>query len=102
MQCRRFKAVLVGILWFLVFSVHRASAELPPNPIFPSKGEQVLLDLIKGLPLNDIKSALDHFPVPYVLVASANGAAPTIANNKAGAPTRIDADRDGSTGTGGQ
>jgi len=93
----------VCILGFSLAAVHNAWAQqLPPNPIVPNKGEQVLLDLIKGLPLNDIRSALDHFPVPYVVVASANGATPIIDNNKAGSPTRIDADGDRSTGTGGQ
>ena len=71
------------------------------NPIDPGSGEANLLDIIDALPLNDITSALNSFPVPYVVVASANGAEPTIANNRAGAPTRLDADRSKTTGKGG-
>src|SRR5215470_1980044 len=102
MVTSRTYSVCIGVFAFLLLSITRVSAELPPNPIVPNQGEQVLLDLIKNLPLNNIRAALDHFPVPYVLVASANGAPPTIVNNKAGSPTRIDADGDLSTGTGGQ
>ena len=72
-----------------------------PDPIDPSNGEQNLLDLIEGLPLNEIETALDHFPIPYVVVASAGGAAPTIESKKAGSPIRIDADGTRDTGKGG-
>lgn len=83
-------------------STQSASGELPPEPIHPNRGEAVLLDVVNSLSLKDIRTALDHFPVPYVVVASGNGASPTIANNKAGSPTRIDADSNKNTGTGGQ
>jgi hypothetical protein len=78
-----------------------ASADEIPNPIDPSSGEANLLEIIDGLPLNEIESALDHFPIPYVVVASAGGAAPTIKNDNAGSPTRIDADDSAATGRGG-
>lgn len=73
----------------------------PPAPINPSRGEAELLEIINKLPLNDIDKALDRFPVPYVVVASAGGASPTIKNNRAGAPTRVDADNSLLTGKGG-
>lgn len=70
-------------------------------PIDPSAGEANLLGLIDSLPLNDIQSALDHFPIPYVVIASAGGGPPVVANNRAGAPTRVDADSSKATGKGG-
>ena len=72
-----------------------------PEPIDPTSGQQNLLDLIKSLPINDVQSALDHFPVPYVVCASAGTAAPTCVNQKAGSPQRLDADKSNATGKGG-
>ncbi|MCA9864817.1 MAG: hypothetical protein KC432_17400, partial [Thermomicrobiales bacterium] len=82
-------------------AIRPAEAQIPPNPIDPNNGEQSLLDVVNSLPVNDIQHALDNFPVPYVVYATANGAAPTVKNNKAGVPTRVDADRSKSTGQGG-
>ena len=61
---------------------------------------QSLLDLINALPLNDIQSALDQFPVPYTVIAQANGGPPVVENNKAGSPTRVDADSSKGDGSG--
>lgn len=72
-----------------------------PLPIDPDSGEANLLDLINSLPLNDVQQALDNFPVPYVVVATASGADPTVVNKNAGSPVRIDADRSKATGKGG-
>jgi hypothetical protein len=92
--------VLSFVLALSLVVVPGAVAEIP-NPIDPSSGEQNLLDIIDGLPLNEIEAALDNFPIPYVVVASANGAAPTIETKKAGSPIRIDADASKATGRGG-
>ncbi len=72
-----------------------------PLPIDPDSGEANLLDLINAIPLNDVQQALDNFPVPYVVVATASGADPTVVNKNAGSPVRIDADRSKATGKGG-
>jgi len=61
---------------------------IPPNPIVPTKGEQNLMDVVQKFPLKDIQTALDNFPVPYVVVAQAG------AGRKAEAPaTRALSDR---------
>ncbi|MEN8235792.1 MAG: hypothetical protein ABFR89_12825, partial [Actinomycetota bacterium] len=102
---RRVPSIVVVLLLVAAMMVAApgASAEaFPPNPIDPSSGELNLLDIIDGLPLNEIETALDHFPIPYVVVASADGAGPFVANNRAGAPTRIDADDSKATGKGGK
>lgn len=72
-----------------------------PLPIDPDSGELNLLELINDIPLNEVQQALDNFPVPYVVVATANGADPTVVNKNAGSPVRIDADRSKTTGKGG-
>ncbi|HEY4668686.1 MAG TPA: hypothetical protein VIH05_02825, partial [Tepidiformaceae bacterium] len=74
---------------------------LPTGPIDPDSGELSLLNLVNSLPINDIESALGEFPVPYIVVASAGGADPVIVANRAGSPTRIDADSSKATGQGG-
>ena len=71
------------------------------EPINPTSGQQNLLDLVQRLAIKDIQSALDHFPVPYVVCASAGGATPTCVNQKAGSPQRLDADKSKATGKGG-
>ncbi|CAN5550658.1 hypothetical protein BH23CHL2_BH23CHL2_01020 [soil metagenome] len=91
--------VLIAIL--ILGQARPAVGETPPAPIDPNNGEQKLLDIINAMPLNDIDQALDHFPVPYVVVAQAGSGPPVIANNRAGAPTRVDADSSKSTGNGG-
>jgi hypothetical protein len=73
----------------------------PPNPIAPTLGEANLLATVQNLANKQNLNAQDHYPVPFVIVASAGGAAPTVMNWKAGAPIRIDADRSLTTGYGG-
>ena len=72
-----------------------------PNPIFPIHGEVNLLSVIQKHADKQNLNAQDHFPVPYTIVVSAGGAAPTIKNWKAGAPVRLDADQSLATGKGG-
>jgi len=72
-----------------------------PDPISPNQGEATLLRVVNDKALRELETALDNFPVPYVVIASAGGAEPTLTNKKAGAPVRIDADRDRNTGKGG-
>lgn len=76
-------------------------ADLPPNPIVPAGGDLTLLNAINAIPLNDITSALDHFPVPYVVYAQAGSGPPVIMNQRAGSPVRVDADSSKTTGMGG-
>jgi hypothetical protein len=76
-------------------------ADLPPDPIVPVGGDLTLLNAINAIPLNDVQTALDHFPVPYVVYAQAGSGPPVIANNRAGSPTRLDADSNKATGQGG-
>lgn len=96
-------AAALGLIALLAASMglKTTSADDVPDPIDPDSGEANLLDLINSLPLNDVQQALDHFPVPYVVVATANGAPPTVVNKNAGSPVRIDADRSKATGKGG-
>src|SRR5215208_666934 len=77
------------------------ASQIPPYPIIPDNGETELLQLVNALPINDIKNALDNYPVPFVVVCSAAGAQPTVTNQKAGSPKRVDCDRSLSTGMGG-
>lgn len=94
--------LVVGLVFAMFGMFHGATGQaMPPDPIDPTKGEAALLRIINSLPLNAIQRAKDNFPVPYVVIASAGGASPTIANNRAGAPTRIDADQLRLTGQGG-
>ncbi|HEX9598430.1 MAG TPA: hypothetical protein VF963_03565 [Gaiellaceae bacterium] len=74
---------------------------IPPNPIVPTKGEQNLMDVVQKFQLKDIQTALDNFPVPYVVVAQAGAGPPIVTNQKAGSPKRIDADSNKATGKGG-
>ena len=95
-------AALFVVLITLFSAVQRSQAvDPPPSPIDPTSGQQNLLDLVKSLPINGIQSALDHFPVPYVVCASAGTATATCVNNKAGSPQRLDADKSKVTGKGG-
>jgi len=55
-----------------------------------ASGESNLLNLINDIPINDIESALDNFPVRYVVITSADGVSPTIATKNAGSPIRLD------------
>ncbi|MGH2711247.1 MAG: hypothetical protein ACRDH9_08610 [Actinomycetota bacterium] len=98
---RRFYLAVSGCLVLLFVFVRPGLGQTPPEPIDPGPGEERLLEIINEIPLNEIDKALDNFPVPYVVVASANGAEPTITNNRAGHPTRVDADRSRTTGQGG-
>lgn len=94
--------VVLGLVFAMFGMFHGASGQSStPDPIDPTTGEAALLKVINSIPLNAIENAKDQFPVPYVVIASAGGAAPTIASNRAGAPTRIDADRLLATGRGG-
>lgn len=72
-----------------------------PDPIDPTRGESNLLRVTQMQADNLHLNALDHFPVPFVVIASAGGAGPTVKNWKAGAPIRIDADSNKNTGQGG-
>src|SRR6266568_4192484 len=76
-------------------------ADLPPDPIVPGGGDLTLLNAIKAIPLNDITSALQNFPVPYVVYAQAGSGPAVIMNQRAGSPVRIDADSSKTTGYGG-
>jgi hypothetical protein len=76
-------------------------ADLPPDPIVPVGGDLTLLNAINAIPLNDVKTALDHFPVPYVVYAQAGSGPPVIVNQRAGSPVRVDADSSMTTGKGG-
>ena len=62
------------------------------GPIDPDSGEANLLDIIESIPLNDIQTALDNYPIPYVVIAQKNGQDPVVENNRAGSPTRVDVD----------
>jgi hypothetical protein len=97
--------LLAGIsmlaLTVLLFGATSAMADLPPDPIVPEHGEITLLDTINSIPLNDIKTALDHYPVPYVVVCQAGSGPPVSANQRAGSPTRVDCDSSKTTGKGG-
>jgi hypothetical protein len=72
-----------------------------PDPIDPTRGETNLLRVVQMMADKQNLNAQDNFPVPYTVVVSAGGAAPTVKNWKAGAPLRIDADRSLVTGQGG-
>lgn len=85
----------------MLVPARESKAEVPPAPIDPNNAEQTLLNLVNSLPINNVQNALDHFPVPYVACATANAAPLTCTNQKAGSPTRIDADKSKSTGQGG-
>ena len=62
---------MVGAVAPAIAPTSPVTAEDIPDPIEPTAGEAHLLELIDGLPLNDIEQALDNFPIPYVVVASA-------------------------------
>lgn len=96
-------AAALGLIALLAatMGLRTTSADHVPDPIDPDSGEANLLGLINSLPLNSVQQALDNFPVPYVVVATANGAVPTVVNKNAGSPVRIDADRSKTTGKGG-
>lgn len=96
-------AAALGLIALLsaTMGLKTTSADHVPDPIDPDSGEANLLDLINSIPLNTVQQALDNFPVPYVVVATANGAQPTVVNKNAGSPVRIDADRSKTTGKGG-
>ena len=93
--------VSVLSLGVLLLGAAAVRADLPPDPIVPIGGDLNLLSTINSLPLNDIASALDHFPVPYVVVCQAGAGPPVVANQRAGAPTRVDCDSSKATGKGG-
>src|SRR5215216_848538 len=96
-----FLLVFVLALVMLMLGPATVRADLPPDPIVPVGGDLNLLNTINSIPLNEIKSALDHFPVPYVVVCQAGAGPPVVANQRAGAPTRIDCDSSKTTGKGG-
>src|SRR5262249_6001262 len=73
----------------------------PPNPIDPTRGQSNLLRVVQMHADKQNLNAQDHFPVPFTVIASAGGAAPTVDNWHAGAPIRIDADQSKTTGQGG-
>ena len=78
------------------------SAVPAPDPIIPNNGETKLLEVVQKHADKMNLNAQDHFPVPFVVVASAGGGSDVVKNWKAGAPLRIDADQSKSTGKGGK
>ncbi len=72
-----------------------------PDPIDPTRGESNLLRVVQMHADKQNLNAQDHSPVPYTIIVSAGGAAPTVKNWHAGAPTRLDADQSKTTGQGG-
>lgn len=94
-------AALVLLAVISLFGVTERSRADVPSPIDPTSGQQNLLDLVKSLPINNIQSALDNYPVPYVVCASAGTATQTCVNQKSGSPQRLDADKNKATGKGG-
>src|SRR6266545_2866409 len=98
-----FYALPAAVLTCFVLLLGAAAvrADLPPDPIVPVGGDLNLLNTINSIPLNDIASALDHFPVPYVVVCQAGSGGPVVANQRAGSPTRLDCDSSKTTGRGG-
>ena len=91
-------ALTLGVL---LLGAGAGRADLPPDPIIPAGGDLNLLNTINSLPLNDIASALDHYPVPFVVVCQAGSGPPVIANQRAGSPKRVDCDSSKTTGKGG-
>ena len=80
----------------------RLLLSVPPMPIEPSKGEQKLMDVAVMHAERENFNALDHFPIPYAIVAQSGTAAPIIENWKAGnAFLSLDVDGDKATGKGG-
>jgi len=67
---------------------------LLPAPLVPSPGDQQILNLVNDLGHNVIsRDFFDNLnvPVPYVILASANGAPPTVTVGHAGTPVELDA-----------
>src|SRR5262245_48281124 len=73
----------------------------PPDPIDPTKGQTNLLRVVQMMADKQNLNAQDHFPVPYTIIVSAGGAAPTIKNWHAGTAIQLDADQNKATGQGG-
>jgi hypothetical protein len=92
---------MVLLAFGVAFLGASARADLPPDPIVPEHGEVTLLDNINSIPLNEIQTALDHYPVPYVVVCQAGSGPPVVANQRAGSPKRVDCDTSKTTGKGG-
>ena len=83
-------ALLIPIL--ATFGPEARADDPPLGPIDPNNAEQTLLDLVKSLPINDVDSALDQYPVPFITCATADGADATCVTQKAGVPARVNAD----------
>ncbi len=94
--------IALSVASLLALGAPAASPAGPlPSPIVPTKGEQNLLDVINRLSAKGVRTALDNFPVPFVVVAQAGDGPPVVLNMKAGSPKRIDADSSKATGPGG-
>lgn len=81
----------------------RALFAFPPEPIVPKNNGEInqLAQALKKAAAGQL-NALDNFPVPFSVVASAGGAAPVVFNSSASkAFAKIDADRSKATGKGG-
>jgi hypothetical protein len=78
-----------------------APTPLPlPSPLVPDHGDQQILDHVLDMATTN-RHVLNNLPVPYVIVASAGGAAPTVTDGHAHSPVDIDADQSEATGQGG-
>jgi hypothetical protein len=78
-----------------------APAPLPlPSPLVPDPGDQQILNNVLKMAVSN-RHVLDSLPVPYVIVASAGGAPPTVTDGHSHAPVKIDADQSKATGLGG-
>jgi len=67
---------------------------LLPAPLVPGPGDQQILNLVNDLGHNVFSRDLFdnlNVPVPYVILASANGAPPTVTVGHAGTPVDLDA-----------
>jgi hypothetical protein len=71
-----------------------------PSPLVPDHGDQQILDNVLKFAV-DNRHVLYNLPVPYVIVASAGGAAPAVTNGHSHSPVKIDADQSEATGQGG-
>ena len=84
----------------------RTLLSFPPSPIIPDKGESNLLEQAKKFEDKLNLNALDHFPIPFAVIASHADGPPVVAKNNphSGAPMRvnIDVDSDPTTGKGGK
>lgn len=103
-NARRLAVLIVALVAgaMLAGRVPASRADSPPlGPIDPNHAEQTLINLANKFSATDILSALNNTPVPYVVCIGAGTAPTTCVNQKAGSPTRFDADQSKTTGQGG-